>query len=154
MNSTSIFNILSASTFFALIQAASIAQETRSTLAKRDFYSKCKLPSGLLWDGTCSIDPCGQWISWCPDYEYGTWNPIKKDTTVSPEGKPQVAPETPATTGGLIYSQCTLPSGLRWDGYCSRDPCGLWQPWCVDYEFGTDTPKRANNPVESEPKKS
>jgi hypothetical protein len=83
--------------------------------------------------GTCSYDPCdGKASSWCNDYEYKTNTPKKSGTPVK---------------RGLIYSQCTLPSGLRFDGFCSQDPCGAWVDWCVDYEFGTYTPKSTTDPA-------
>ncbi|KAK1752942.1 hypothetical protein QBC47DRAFT_387409 [Echria macrotheca] len=80
--------------------------------------------------GECSVDPCA--ISWCPDYKWGTYEPV------SPAPVPVPAPApAPATTPKAFY----VCANNNFRGDCSVDPCAI--SWCPDYKPGTYEPVAA-----------
>lgn len=114
--------------------------------AKRDIDpTVCAAGTGFFqscsngFRGCCKSDACGN--SWCPDYKYGTYEPVAKTETITKRTDP-----TLCAAGTGFFQSCS--NGFR--GCCKSDACG--NAWCPDYKYGTYEPISTVPKAETTPK--
>ncbi|KAF4975158.1 hypothetical protein FZEAL_8013 [Fusarium zealandicum] len=82
--------------------------------------------------GCCTADACTD--AWCPDFETGTFEPVKTEKVSARQSDPTVC-----APGTGFFQSCS--NGFR--GCCKGDACA--SSWCPDYKTGTFKPVKPVN---------